>query len=359
MNKPNCKILLIEHEFAVRYLLQNQLKANGFDVLIAKDLSSGLKLIRSGSIDLVALNLNIPDSDGFGLFKQIKNDPSLSNIPVVFIADQADQNDRSIAFELGADDFIIKPFMADEFLARITAVLKKRQTKQVSYANKSRILTLFSPKGGVGTTTLAIQLAKAISLHNEQETTLLDLNLPLGGIAQRLNLYTNDHIMDFLKLQKEQFENPANKRYFQKQQTNLLVMTAPGKFQTKNGFPDPNHLIYLFDYLSKKNVTVVIDAGSQINGLTLAAMRRSDTIFAITTGKLYDNQIVNAFLEQTNQLRIDKKRVLPVINEIYGHADELELMHLPVARIPRADVQNQTRLWIQSPGIKKLVSFAC
>ncbi|MEM7335742.1 MAG: response regulator [Chloroflexota bacterium] len=359
MNEKNCHILLIEHEFAVRYLLQTQLKENGHEVFAAKDVNAGLMLLRSEKVDLVALNLSIPNSDGFGLFKQMKSDPSLASIPVVFIADQGDQNDRSIAFELGADDFIIKPFLADEFLARITAVLKKRITKPSQYSTKSRILTLFSPKGGVGTTTLAIQLAKAVSIQYEQETVLLDLNLPLGGIAQKLNLQTSANIVDFLKLQKEHFEKQNADRFIQKHHTNLFVVPAPGQFQAAPLAPDPNALIYLFDYLMKQKITVIVDAGSQINRLTLAAMRRSDTIFTVTTGRLDANQMVNAFLNQTNSLRIDKKRVLPVVNEIYGHHDESDLVHLPVARIPTVDHHTQTRLWLQSPGIKKLVSFAC
>ena len=360
MNDMKCKVLLIEHEFAVRYLLQNQLKEHGYHAFIAKSAQAGLDFLRNEQIDLVALNLNIPGSDGFGLFKQMKDEPSMASIPVVFIAEQAEPSDRTIAFELGAEDFIVKPFLADEFLARITAVLKKQSVKKVSYPSKSRILTFFSPKGGVGTTTLAIQLAKAISIQNEQETILLDLNLPLGGIAQKLNLYSDDHIVDFLKLTKEQFDRSDGARFIQKLQTNFFVVPAPGQFQSSRQAPDANRLIYLFDYLNQQNITVIVDAGSQINSLTLAALRRSDTVFAVTTGRIDANQMVNSFLEQSNELRIDKKRILPVVNEIYGPVnDQVELAQLPVAHIPSVGHQAQTRLWLQSQGIRKLISFAC
>ena len=362
MDNAVYKILLIEHEFAIRYLIQNQLKSEGHEVLIAKDAISGMVMARSEKPDLIALNLHIPDFDGFLLFKEMKEDVAIASIPVVFMADQADQNDKFVAFDLGAADFIVKPFLADEFLARITAVLRKNiPEKKKQPTPNARVLTLFSPKGGVGTTTLSIQLAKAIAIQYERETALLDLDLPLGGVAQKLNLYTKDNIIDFLGHKNGKIDKDVISRYMQKQHTNLLVLPAPGVLFASTENPDATQLIYLFDYFTQQKTTVIVDVGSHLNALSLAALRRSDAIFAITSGKQVANQLINLFFDEANRLRLDKNRIFPVVNELYGRSDNdnHELARLPIARIPASGDMSTKRLWLQNPGIKKMVSFAC
>lgn len=360
MNQHGCKILIIEHEFAIRYLLQNHLKEMGLEVLIAKEGEVGLKMAQDNQPALIAVNLQLPDGDGFSIFQALQDDPVTHNIPVVFIADHADQNDKYIAFESGAADFIVKPFLADEFLLRITAVIKKRRPQRRKKPTYSRVLALYSPKGGVGTTTLSIQLAKAMAIQYEHKTALLDLNLPLGGVAQKLNLYTKDNIVKLLSDPRiQQMDEGAVARYAQKQHTNLLVLPAPGEFVTSGSPPDVNQLICLFDYFAQEKITVIVDVGSHLNGLALATLRRADAIFAITSGEPLANRMLNSFYEDAYRLRLDRNRIFPVVNEINGRTNSSDLARFPVARIPTSQGDDTTRLWMQNQGIRKLVSFAC
>lgn len=352
------KILIIENEFAIRYLIQNDLQARGFTVFTAKDGRSGITLAQKEQPHLIAINLQLPDADGLLLYESLQTDALLTNIPVVFIADYSEQRDKYDAFEAGAADFIIKPFSAEEFFARISAILRKRAPKPKVKTKIARILALYSPKGGVGTTTLSIQLAKAIAIQYERETMLIDLDLPLGGIAHQLHLYTRDHILRLLSLYHQQMNEPFIRQFAQKQHTNLLILPAPGKFISEELLPDSERLSCLYERLMEHRLTAVVDVGSTLTSLGLATLRRADTIFVITSGKTIANRMLNSFYEEAPRLRIDKNRIFPVVNELNGPGDVSELVRFPVARIPTSDDQNKTTLWLHNQGIRKLVSFA-
>lgn len=119
------RILIVEDEKDLREVLDYNLKQAGHEVLSAGGGAAGLKLARDKRPALVLLDLMLPDIAGTEICRAIKTDPALRGIAVVMLTAKGEESDRVAGFELGADDYIAKPFSLRELTLRIQAVLRR------------------------------------------------------------------------------------------------------------------------------------------------------------------------------------------------------------------------------------------
>lgn len=124
MQSPVSQLLLISNDKEQRDLLSSYLISEGYLLSIAKNGEQGLKLMRSRSFDLILLNLHLPNLNGFDVLKQIRQGHLT---PVILLSDIDEEFDGVYGLELGADDYMAKPFSHRELLARIRARLRREQ----------------------------------------------------------------------------------------------------------------------------------------------------------------------------------------------------------------------------------------
>jgi len=119
------KILVIEDEKDIQELLQIYLKRDGYDVHIAKDGETGLRKASQERYDLVLLDLMLPHMDGLEICRNLRSRPQTSDIPIIMITAKAEESDRIVGLEMGADDYVTKPFSPREVLARVKAIFRR------------------------------------------------------------------------------------------------------------------------------------------------------------------------------------------------------------------------------------------
>lgn len=377
MNGDKKKILIIDDEFPVRYLVEHQLRRKGFDVQAAKDGTAGLATAREFQPDIIVLDAMMPDVDGFTVCQEIRSDPMLARTPVIFLTALMTKKHKLQAFEVGADDYLVKPFQADELLAHISAVLRRMEPKRVAEVGTGdftpwekeeeelpapvpgRVLTCYSLKGGVGTTTIAIQLSEALAMQEGQPVVLIDLDLPMGSVAPTLSLYTKSHVVGLLNHVPETVDMEHIQKFTQRHRTNLFVIPTPDTIITTEEMPDGEHLEVILTRLVEEGYFVVLDLGSTLNDLTLTALQLADFNYIVTSGEEVANRLTNAFLSAADKLGLDMIRLLPVVNELHGPMEESEaLVRLPVAHIPHTNERLRTRLWVKEQGLRKMMAVA-
>ena len=113
------KIVLIEDDADLYSLLQYNLEKEGFQMEGSKTGKGAIELCRSFGPDLILLDIMLPDSDGLDICKGIRRHPDLSHIPVIFLTARGSETDRIVGLELGASDYVVKPFFVRELIARI------------------------------------------------------------------------------------------------------------------------------------------------------------------------------------------------------------------------------------------------
>ena len=119
------RVLVVEDDEGIREMLKYNLSSAGFSVLEARDGAAGLRTARTGRPDLVLLDLMLPGMSGFEFCRALRRN---SRVPVIMLTAKDSEVDKIVGLELGADDYITKPFSIREVLARINAVLRRAQT---------------------------------------------------------------------------------------------------------------------------------------------------------------------------------------------------------------------------------------
>lgn len=125
------KILIVEDDKDIVKMLEYNLKKEGFKVFAACDGEDALDLAVRQSPDLILLDLMLPGMDGLEVCKALKKETKTSRIPVIMLTAKGQESDKVVGLELGADDYITKPFSLRELIARIKAVLRRVAEKEV------------------------------------------------------------------------------------------------------------------------------------------------------------------------------------------------------------------------------------
>jgi two-component system phosphate regulon response regulator PhoB len=131
-------ILVIEDEIDLQHVLEYNLKQAGYQLQMALGGREGLRLAQEHLPSLVLLDLMLPDIPGTQVCRTLKSDPRTADIPVIMLTARGEEADRIVGLELGADDYVVKPFSVRELLLRIAAILRrgqpgKEQSGQVSF----------------------------------------------------------------------------------------------------------------------------------------------------------------------------------------------------------------------------------
>lgn len=125
MNQANRSILIVEDEKEIRDLLVHYLRKEGFQPLVARDGEEALSKARAEKPDLILLDILLPKMDGLEVLRMIRADREIARTPVAMLTAKGDETDRIVGLELGADDYIPKPFSPREVVARIKAIFRR------------------------------------------------------------------------------------------------------------------------------------------------------------------------------------------------------------------------------------------
>ena len=121
------RVIIIEDERDIVELVRYNFRKEGFEVESFTRGRDGLEFLRRHHADLVLLDILLPDEDGFDICKRLRADDRLKSLPVIFLTAKSEEMDRILGLEIGADDYVVKPFSPRELVARVRAVLRRQE----------------------------------------------------------------------------------------------------------------------------------------------------------------------------------------------------------------------------------------
>ncbi|MBZ4663835.1 MAG: response regulator transcription factor [Caloramator sp.] len=179
------KILIIDDELHIVELIKYNLEMNGYNVYYALNGTEGINIAYEKKPDLILLDIMLPEIDGFEVCKKIKRDDELSNIPIIMLTAKGEEFDKILGLELGADDYITKPFSVRELVARIKVVLR-RNTKDEKQQN---VIT-------IGSLTIDLERHEVIKDGKKIELTLKEFELLKLLVLNKGKVMTRDFLLD-------------------------------------------------------------------------------------------------------------------------------------------------------------------
>ena len=210
------KICCIEDDSAILTALQYTLSQEGYEVMTAMTKTQGLELIQQESFDLVLLDVTLPDGSGYEICKRMREDSRLKEIPVIFLTACDDEVNIVMGLDLGADDYITKPFRVRELISRMNSVLRRAGKKQAETTINYQDLSIntiaarvFKNNQEVFLTGMEYRLLLILATHRNQVMTrdqLFEAIWDLGGE------YVNDNTLTvYIKRLREKLEDdPAH-----------------------------------------------------------------------------------------------------------------------------------------------------
>jgi pilus assembly protein CpaE len=272
--------------------------------------------------DILLMDINMPGMDGIATTERISATFPTTSIIMMSVQGEADYLRRSML--AGAREFLVKPFSSDELTASIRQVhVRERQKRgrmlvqaqgggSTADADKrnGRIVTLFAPKGGVGRTTLAVNLAVAMAGEQRQTVTLVDGSFQFGDVGILLNLNPkNKSIIDVVAEGATADDDMVDTSLIN-HSTGIKVLLAPPSPEMAE-LITVDHVRRMMQRLKDTNDFVIVDLWPHFNDVSLALLDMSDVILTILTLEITNIKNIRLFLEVAEQL---------------GYADRLRLV---------------------------------
>ena len=297
------KILVVDDDPNVQRLLQYTLKQEGYEVFSAVDGAEGFRLWASELPDLILLDVMLPKLDGYQVAQKIRAEEGEgSHIPIIMLTAEREVEQKVRGLRAGADDYLIKPFHPAELLARIKSLLARFAPKELMLARPplGRVLAFYGAKGGVGTTTIAINAA--IALHRElgRKVCLVDGNLQFGDHRVFLDLgLDRKSIVDVVTAPS--MDQDLIKQVLVKHDSGIDLLLAPPTPETAE-LVTTDHLPVILDHLRDLYDYILVDIDKRLDDINLGILESAETIFVVMTADLSCLKNVRLVLETIGHL---------------------------------------------------------
>src|SRR6187549_2500027 len=309
------KILVVDDDANVQRLLQYTLKQEGYEVVIASDGAEGFRLWGAEAPDLILLDVMLPKLDGYQVAAKIRaEEGQTGHVPIIMLTAEREVEQKVRGLRAGADDYLIKPFHPAELMARIKSLLARFAPRDtlVGRPPLGRVLAMYGAKGGVGTTTIAINAA--IALHRElgRKVCLIDGNLQFGDHRVFLDLgLDKKSIVDIVTAPS--IDQDLIRQVLVKHDSGVDLLLAPPSPETAEP-SRPQHLPFITDQLTSMYDYILVDVDKRLDDVNLGVFEAAETVFVVMTADLSCLKNVRLILETMGHLGYGPEKVQLVLN---------------------------------------------
>jgi pilus assembly protein CpaE len=333
MSNEKVRVLIVDDVADTRENVRKLLQFES-DVEVVGAAASGKEGIqRSQELDpdVVLMDINMPDIDGIAATESIRQ--RMPHIQVVILSVQGDQNYMRRAMLAGARDFLTKPPMGDELISAIRragemARVERAKTASVRAAastgtaglpplaamgmSRGKVIMVYSPKGGTGCTTVAVNLA--LALHNDDtRAVIVDANLQFGDVAIFFNEQGKNTIAN-LAVQADDLDPEIVDGILLKHAgTGVSILAAPTRPEHAEKV-SADQFVKILEYLRQVYAYIVVDTSAYLSEITLSAIDESDVLVLITTQEIPSIKSVRLFLDLLHTMGFDRERIVFTLN---------------------------------------------
>ncbi|MBI3733691.1 MAG: response regulator [Chloroflexi bacterium] len=314
---PTTKLrcLIVDDDPAIRELLRVILSAEGYEIVTAPSAEEAYALVQRQTPDLAVVDVILPEMDGFGLSRLLRKYASTRTMPILMLTARGDINDKIAGFEAGADDYLTKPFQPTELVYRIKGLLARKGTGAplaLSAPKRGQVIAVFGARGGIGKTTLAVNLAVALHQQTQARVLLWDANFYFGSVGVHLNLPAVRTILDLLprinELEPDDIESVLTAH-----SSGIRVLLSPFHPEEADNI-SADHVRRLLAFLVGMYDLIVVDCQASYDDRTLVALEQANEIVLVTMPEL--GVVLNSghFLELAAKLDIAPEKIHVVLN---------------------------------------------
>lgn len=313
------RILLVDDDAAIANLLRTLLTGLGYQLTVARTGEEALTQAQRQPPDLVLLDVLLPGMDGYTLCRKLRQHPATCNVPILMLTARAETADKLAGFNAGADDYLTKPFEPQELVYRVRALLARAHPSppfaEQGYRHESRqgrIVAVFGAKGGVGKTTIAVNLAIALARDGKTQVALMDGDFFFGDVGVHLNLSPSRSIVDLLEHVDDLDEIVLN-RVLIRHESGVRVLLAPYHPEQAEQIGE-EHVRKILRALAAAFDCLVVDCQASYDDLTLTILEQADQIMLVLTPEIGPVKNTSVFFDLAAKIGIEQSRIQLVLN---------------------------------------------
>jgi pilus assembly protein CpaE len=289
----------------------------------------GIEFAKEYQPDIVLMDINMPGVDGISASEAIAREAPTAQVIMMSVQSEADYLRRSML--AGARDFLTKPFSGDELVSTIRRVYEMGETRRRAMPAmqmaptdpkggadgpsrpEGKLITVFAPKGGVGCTTIAVNLAIALHQASRESVALVDASLQFGDIAVMLDLKPTHSIAD-LATQTDELDSSMLQTVLTPHSAGIKVLLAPPRPEMAD-LVSPEQLQQILKRLKQDYSYVIADTWTSLHDTVLITLDMADVIVLPTTPDISSLRNMRLFFEVSEQLDYPPEKMKLLLNK--------------------------------------------
>ena len=310
------QILVVNNDPFMRNTLQKCLEQIGCEVIFCTSSEEALEQMKRELPQLVILDVALSGSNGVELCKTLRQNPATHSIPIFMLSMKGDVADKIAGFEAGVDDYMVKPFENLELVYRVKNLLSRNTQMsakpEIKQAKRGKVITVFAPKGGVGKTTIATNLAVALHKLSGKHVVIMDADFSFGLVGVNLNISSPHNILTLID-NFAAIDNELVQQVLIEHESGIHVLLCP--LQPENAEKiKAEHIGSIIDILSELYSYVVVDCHASYDERTMVMLDKSDIILLIVTPEIGPLMSTSRFLDLVERLEMHSERIQLVLN---------------------------------------------
>jgi pilus assembly protein CpaE len=322
---PASTILLIEGDPALADTITSALSGVGYTVTVVPEADEAFGQVANHQ--LVIIDVVTGAKSAVDICREIRATPSMASIPVLCVSQLDDVEDRIRFLEAGADDVVARPFDAREIESRVEALLLRFQRSKdltavvskdgLTLSHTRRTVAVHSPKGGVGTSTIATNIAMAAAQLRPDRVVIVDLDLQFGQVATHLNLIPRQTLADVVRDEAALREPELLRTYATRHDSGLHVLAAPIGPEAAQ-LITADHVDRILSTLLDSYERVIIDTGSWLDERTLRAFEHAESVVFVMNPEIPALKAMGALVEYLSEAGTVAAKSTFVLNNTFG-----------------------------------------
>lgn len=318
------RIYVIDDDEQLLRMVGLMLERGGHATTLYSNPLEGLEQVKANKPDLLVLDVMMPDMSGHDIARQIRAHKGLENLPILILTARSQEVDRATALKSGANDYLSKPVTSQELIERVDNLLQKQESRPKP--EQGLLIALFGLRGGVGQTTLAVNLASALRRISQEEVCLVDLSPSGGQAALHLRLQARSTWADLPTSNEMDWSVLKNRLTIHQSGLRLLAAPAIPQLATE---PSPELTATALSLL-RENVTFTVVDMPRVFGPTFTeALEETDIALHVLAADVVSVQTAVQLDRLLSKSGITFRQKSYVLNYVQSEAE------LPQATVER------------------------
>lgn len=342
------RIVVAEDNHEILKLVESTLRFRGYDVTTARNGQEAWEIIARNPPDAAILDMNMPGVDGLEVCRRIRSDPSTQHVGVIFLTAYEQLENKVAAFNAGADDYVVKPFVPGELALRIDAVIKRGEMARAAapaapqtLAARPEVIAVLGCKGGVGASVLSANVAVLLATFGAR-AALVDLDLDHSLANMLLDIAPGPRqrtIADLSASYASELDWDMLASFLLPHSSGLKLLPGPIS-PTQAELVTGEHVKGYVNVLREQFDFVVIDLATGFRDANLDVFDLCDRLLLVVTPDVLSLKVYRSMLQVLEQLHVPRNRLHVVVNQTtpfsrVSVADVKKVVELPViASIP-------------------------